>query len=345
MNRQILYLLGAVFFLVILYLGLRYLLPLVFPFAFGGFLALMLEPMVKFLQKKVRLPRSVATGITIVSAVAISALVLVLLTARVAVDIRDITHKLPDYSSTMIKTLQDWALQTQAFYVRLPAPLLQTVEEGIKQLYNMAGTVLSKVLGSLTAVPNLIFSFVLSFIAAFFISRDRAQLSALAHRLLSPTGIERMQLLEREVMTSLVGLVWAQLILVTITTLVVMVGLWLLHVRYAVLIGLVSGLLDIIPVLGPTLLFLPWIIVCLISGDIALAIGLTAVYAAMNIIRQLLQGKIIGNRTGLHPLAVLLSLYVGIKLFGPNGIVVGPVMLILFRALLKLGIFGDLTKM
>ncbi|NLG86660.1 MAG: sporulation integral membrane protein YtvI [Firmicutes bacterium] len=345
MNRQVLYILGAVFFLIILYLGLRYLLPLILPFAFGGFLALMLEPMVNFLQKKVRMPRSWAAGITIISAVVISALLLVLLTARVAVDIRDITYKLPVYSKTMIETLQDWTLQTQAFYVRLPEPLMQTVEEGIKQLYNIAGILLRKVLGSLSAVPNLIFSLILSFIAAFFISRDRAQLSAIIHQLLSPAGIERMQILEREIMTSLVGLVWAHLILVTITTLVAMVGLWVLGIRYAVFIGLISGLLDIIPVLGPTLLFLPWIIAVLISGNVTLAIGLTVVYATMNIIRQILQAKIIGTRTGLHPLAVLVSLYVGVKLFGPNGIIVGPLMLILFRALLRLGIFGDLTRM
>ncbi|MGI6129156.1 MAG: sporulation integral membrane protein YtvI [bacterium] len=345
MNRRGLYLFGIVFFIVVLYLGMRYILPLVLPFAFGAFLALMLEPAVQFLQRRLRMPRPLATGITIISSITISAFLLVLLSARVAVDIQGIIRNLPVYSRIMVETLQEWAMQTQAFYVRLPTPMLQTVEEGIKQLYNVAGALLRRLLGSLTVVPNLIFNLVLSFIVAFFVSCDRAQLTARVHRFLSPTGIERVQRLEKEIMTSLVGLVWAQLILVTITTLVTVVGLLLLRIRYAFFVGLISGLLDIIPVLGPTLLFLPWIIVTIITGNIPLAIGLTAVYAAMNIVRQLLQAKIIGSRTGLHPLAVLLSLYVGIKLFGPNGVIIGPLTLILFRAILRLGIFGDLTKL
>ncbi len=62
MKRQNAYLVAAVMFLVLLYLGFRYLLPLVLPFAFGAFLALMLEPAVSFLQRKARVPRSLATG-------------------------------------------------------------------------------------------------------------------------------------------------------------------------------------------------------------------------------------------------------------------------------------------
>ncbi len=345
MKRQNAYLVAAVMFLVLLYLGFRYLLPLVLPFAFGAFLALMLEPAVSFLQRKAHVPRSLATGVTILSAVGISALALVLLTASVAVDVRDITYQLPVYSSTMVKTIQDWAIETEAFYVRLPEPLLQTAEEGVRQLYNIAGTILGRLLGSLKALPNLLLGLFLSFIAAYFISRDRSQLTATVCRLLPLESAERFRTLGQEVTSSLVGLVWAQLILVTITTLVAMAGLWLLGVRYPVFIGLISGLLDIVPVLGPSLIFLPWIAVALVSGQVALAIGLLAVYITMNIVRQLLQAKIIGSRTGLHPLVVLVSLYVGIRLFGANGIIVGPLMAIIFRSLIRMEIFGDLTKM
>lgn len=345
MSRQILLLIGVMFILVLLYLGLRYFLPLVLPFAFGAFLALMLEPAVSFLQNRMRIPRPFAAGITIISAVAISALVLVLLTTSVAVDIKELSYRLPAYSKSMIKMLQDWASETQAFYGRLPEPLLQTAEEIVVRLYNLIGTMLGKLLSSLRAVPNLILSLVLSFIAAYFISRDRAQLGEFIRRILPPESAQRLRTLTQEVIVSLVGLVWAQVILVTITTLVAMAGLWLLGVRYPVFLGLISGLLDIVPVLGPSLMFLPWIAVALIGGDTALAIGLLAVYVAMNMIRQLLQAKIIGSQTGLHPLAVLVSLYVGIKLFGANGIIVGPLMLIIFRSILRLGIFKDLTKM
>ena len=156
--------------------------------------------------------------------------------------------------------------------------------------------------------------------------------------------MDHLRRLEKEVMTGLVGFVWAQLILVTITTLITIVGLLLLKIRYAFFLGLISGLLDIIPVLGPTLLFLPWIIIAVMTGDVALAIGLAIVYAAMNVVRHVLQARVIGSRTGLHPLAVLLSLYLGMRFLGPSGVIAGPLTLILLSAILRLGVFNDFTK-
>lgn len=344
MDRQLLYLIGAALVLGILYLGLRYLLPLVLPFAFGAFLALMLEPVVNLLQVRARIPRPLATGITIISAVAVTVLVVVLLSASVAVDVKEITYRLPVYSNSMIKMLQEWAAQTEAFYGHLPGPLLQAVEEGVLRLYGLAGNMLGKLLGSLGALPNLILNLVLSFIAAYFVSKDRDRLGDFVRRTLPPKGAQHFQTLMQDVLASLVGLVWAQLILVTITTLVAMAGLWLLGIPHPIFIGLISGLLDIIPVLGPGLVFIPWAGLALVGGDPAVAIGLLSIYLAMIIIRQLLQIKIIGSHTGLHPLAVLVSLYVGVKLFGSTGIIVGPFILILFRSLLRLEFFSNLIK-
>ena len=130
MSRQILLLIGVMFILVLLYLGLRYFLPLVLPFAFGAFLALMLEPAVSFLQNRMRIPRPFAAGITIISAVAISALVLVLLTTSVAVDIKELSYRLPAYSKSMIKMLQDWASETQAFMV-VVEPLYRRLKKSL----------------------------------------------------------------------------------------------------------------------------------------------------------------------------------------------------------------------
>ena len=197
MDRQLLYLIGAALVLGILYLGLRYLLPLVLPFAFGAFLALMLEPVVNLLQVRARIPRPLATGITIISAVAVTVLVVVLLSASVAVDVKEITYRLPVYSNSMIKMLQEWAAQTEAFYGHLPGPLLQAVEEGVLRLYGLAGNMLGKLLGSLGALPNLILNLVLSFIAAYFVSKDRDRLGDFVRRTLPPKGAQHFQTLIR----------------------------------------------------------------------------------------------------------------------------------------------------
>ncbi|MDI3521910.1 MAG: hypothetical protein PWR31_270 [Bacillota bacterium] len=345
MNRQSRLFLTALGFLLLLYLGLRYLLPFVLPFALGAFLAAMLEPAVNWLEVRLRLPRAWAAGCALVSAVTVVGGAAFYLTLHLAADIAEMRHLLPSYSQGMVQTLQELAARTQAVYLHLPEPLLRMAEENIPRLYGMAGAILKYLLTALGSVPELLVIFILSCVAAYFLSRDKKAVQQLALHFL-PAGSEaRLATLEHEVVRSLVGLLWAQLVLVTITTLTVIVGLRLLGIRYAVFLGLVSGLLDILPVLGPTLIFFPWVVGAFLTGQRVLALGLVAVYVAMNIVRQGLQAKIIGSRTGLHPLLVLASLYLGVKLFGPSGLIVGPLTVIVLRALLKAGAFGNFIKM
>ncbi|NMA55194.1 MAG: sporulation integral membrane protein YtvI [Firmicutes bacterium] len=345
MDRQLVYLLGAVFALIILYLSLRYLLPLILPFAFGAFLALMLEPIVSHIQSKGRLPRPLATTITIIGAVVVTILAVILLSASVALDVKQIIQHLPTYSRSMIKTLQQAVTQLTIFYGRLPVPLLHAAEQGVLRLYTIIDNLLGKLLGSLGALPYLVLNLVISFIAAYFVSKDRDKLTNAVLSLLPANGVRHLRTLTHDVLESLVGLVWAQIILVTITTLVTLLGLWLLKVPYPVFISLLCGLLDIIPVLGPGLVLIPWATMALIGGAPALALGILLVYVAMIFTRQVLQAKIIGTHTGLHPLAVLVSLYLGIKLFGSYGIILGPFTLIVLRSLLRLDFFANLNKM
>lgn len=335
---------GLFLFLLFLYFGLRYLLPLVLPFVLGAFLALMLEPCIAFMENRLRLPRAIAAGVAVIGAVTLVTGVVVILATRVVAEVADLSRQLPTYSYGMVKTIQGLIVEAQDFYLGLPQPLFNMVEESIRRLYDLAGIALRGVLGAVGALPNFMVTFILSCLTAYFLSRDRQAFSKALLHFLPPGWVARLRAIEKEMTVSLVGLIWAQAILVVITTLIAIVGLWLLRVRYAVFAGLMSGLLDILPVVGPTLVFLPWIVTDLLTGQFARALGLLTVYLTMNIVRQVLQGKIIGRSVGLHPLAVLVSLYLGVKLLGPNGLIIGPLTLIILKALLKVGAFGNLIK-
>src|SRR5690606_27870815 len=121
------------------------------------------------------------------------------------------------------------------------------------------------------------------------------------------------------------------------------IGLSLLRSPYAMLLAVLSGLLDLLPVLGPGLIFVPWLLYHFILGDALFGLGLALVYAAISFIRTVLEPRIIGERAGLHPLTALIALYVGLKLFGMAGFVIGPLSAILLKSLARVGLFtfGD----
>ncbi|MCG0313234.1 MAG: sporulation integral membrane protein YtvI, partial [Calditerricola sp.] len=141
---------------------------------------------------------------------------------------------------------------------------------------------------------------------------------------------------------ALVGFVKAQLTLTSVTALLVLVGLLLLRVPYAVTIALLTGLVDLLPYLGTGAVFVPWIAYLFITGQIALAIGLSALYVIIIIVRQILEPKVLATNVGLDPLVTLIALFVGLKLWGFVGLIAGPAFVVILGALKRAGVFRDL---
>jgi len=89
------------------------------------------------------------------------------------------------------------------------------------------------------------------------------------------------------------------------------------------------------PIIGASLVFWPWALFSLISGNYAYAVGLLVINAACFVSRQLLEPKVLGQQIGLHPLLVLIGIYTGMKVFGVIGLFLGPALLVVAKLMLK----------
>ena len=139
---------------------------------------------------------------------------------------------------------------------------------------------------------------------------------------------------------ALFGFIKAQLTLISITAVIILIGLLILRVDYAITIALVAGIVDIIPYLGTGVVFVPWIIYVAIGGDMGLAIGLGVLYIVVLVQRQIMEPKILSSNIGLDPLATLIALFVGFKLIGFLGLIVGPVTLVIISTLYRAQCFS-----
>jgi len=110
-------------------------------------------------------------------------------------------------------------------------------------------------------------------------------------------------------------------------------GLGILGVRRFWTVALLIAIFDILPVVGTGGIMIPWAIISLIQAKYGLALGLTAVYLAILVVRNIIEPKIIGNQVGLHPLVALCSMFVGTKLFGFIGLFGLPIALSIAKTL------------
>ncbi len=122
-----------------------------------------------------------------------------------------------------------------------------------------------------------------------------------------------------------------QLILMLISTTLSMVFFCLLQLPYALLLGFVVGLVDLVPVVGPGLIYLTLAVAQIYLGNLSVALALGVAYLILLLIRQFGEPHLVSDRLGLHPLVAVLSLYVGFRFWGLLGAMVGPILMVFLK--------------
>jgi len=177
------------------------------------------------------------------------------------------------------------------------------------------------------AVPGLIVQIVITVISTFFMIIDFQKICKFLMKIVpaSKRTIVATSLHYTKTMISVYIKSYSLLFLLTFVEL--SLGFWILGVKNAVLLAVVIAIFDLMPVLGTGGIVLPWALIALIAGNWGRGIGLLVLYLVITGIRQTLEPKIVGKQIGLHPLATLMAMLLGLKLFGILGLFGIPVVL------------------
>ncbi|KOF56695.1 permease [Clostridium sp. DMHC 10] len=161
-------------------------------------------------------------------------------------------------------------------------------------------------------------------IGVYFILTDKYDIVSLSKIVLPDSNI---QLIYKKI-GELKKIIAVEISLVIITTVETVIGLLILGVDNAVIFGLLCGVLDILPYVGTILVFLPLVLYKIYLKNYIIAFGILALYILLQVNRQILETKFMSSRLKVHPLLILISLYIGMKLFGVIGIFMGPLYVI-----------------
>ncbi|WKB37254.1 sporulation integral membrane protein YtvI [Terrilactibacillus sp. S3-3] len=249
-----------------------------------------------------------------------------------------------------IKLLPAWEHLTHLYNELSPSDQ-QAIQHNIHNIGEKSAEILNGI-GShlinglshfIISLPNTLTSTILIFLATFFISKDWNRIGAFILASATPKIDEHLKAVYRELKKAFIGrFIHAQFILVSITTIIVFFGLLLLRVEHPLTIALISGIVDLMPYLGTSAVFIPWITYHFFAQNYMLTIGLSTLFALVIIQRQLTEPKILSSNIGLDPLATLISLFVGFKIFGFTGLILGPISLVILKTLFQARVFHDI---
>jgi sporulation integral membrane protein YtvI len=318
-----------------------YILPALIPFILAVFISFMLEPIVDLLIRKFKINRRLAVVLSMLLLFGSLGTVLVLLIIQLIAELISLSATLPGITHEVRLYVENLVPGAIRIYSDLSSDMISYLQDAVRNvgamLQSLVEVAATSLLSFLSLLPGTVILIIVTILATYFIAADRRSIANFWVRLLPvPYGQKSITVL-KEVLAAFLSYLKAQSILVTITTVQSIIGFYIIGLDYALTLGLVVGLLDIIPVLGPATLIIPWTIWFFIQGNLVLAIKLLVLYALLFIVRQLLEARIVAANLGLHPLATLLAMYIGLKLLGFVGLIVGPITLIALQAAFKAG--------
>jgi len=317
------------------FLFVRFVLPHTIPFVIATIIAVLIDPLVDFIQLKLKLHRGVAVLLVLVLLFAILTIGSISMLSRIITELQYIQDKITIQG---IFDINVWLNIYNTLLEYLPGNIVDMINESIKEINVYVSTVVRSILMTLFSIikdiPKIIIYTVVTFIATFFMSKDKKRIEAGLLTMLPDQLHQNFKTVRDSVLKGSMGYFRATLTLVSITAMISVIGLLILKVRYVWFLAIVIVVLDLIPVIGPSLLFIPWSIWSVINGNFPLGFGLFITYGLTFITRQILEPQLIGDRIGIHPLLTLFALFVGIRLFGPVGVLVGPLIVITVKAII-----------
>ena len=327
-----------------IFIGIRYILPLFFPFLLGAALAFAAEPIVRFGCKRLHLPRAAAAGIGVTMSFAFLAILILLLAAVAVRELSALSRILPSLENTIrsgMESVSSWLLKLAG---RTPDGIAAVLTRNINEFFSGSSAFLDQVTGYLlrfasgilSQVPGRALSFGTAVIASFMISAKLPKIKTFFRAQLQVQKLQPLFDTLRHLKHALGGWLKAQLKLSGVTFCLAAGGLLLLRVRFAPLWAVMIALVDAFPILGTGAVLIPWSLVAFLQGDHLMAFGLLGLYAAAAVTRTILEPRLVGKQLGLDPLITLLALYMGFKLFGFWGIILAPMLAVTVVRLMEL---------
>ena len=193
-------------------------------------------------------------------------------------------------------------------------------------------------------IPSLLISFIFVLLFAYFFMAERERVQKIGRMLIPVKDRKHLGMIWKNLKTAVGGYFRAQFKIMGVVFALLAVGLLLLQVDYAVLLGLVIAFLDFLPVLGTGTVLLPWALYCALSGGLPRAAGLLVLYGVTQFTHQLIQPKMVGDSVGIDTLTTLFLIFIGYRLGGLVGMIVAiPVGLILIQ-LYEAGAFDEVAQ-
>ena len=327
------------FIAILAFLALRFLLPPLSPFVFGFIFAWVLHKPAMVVGKKLHLHYRIPAFVLGLILYAVLFVVVLIAGAQVISALEHFVPQIPVIYANQIvpfiaEAFDKLEVQMQDFdpaivdlIDRLSKELFSYLQKAISSISVMAVRLASTII---TGMPSVILSIILMVVSTFFIVLDFDHIVSYTLSIMPRKIRDRFTETVSTGVSSVRKILGSYILIMCMSFVELSIGLLLLNIPYAVGIALLISVIDIMPVLGTGLVLIPWAIIAAVLRMYPTAIGVALLYVIMLVVRNIVEPKLVGKQMGLHPVATLICMFLGLEFFGILGLFGFPIALSLY---------------
>lgn len=318
-------LVGTVLFLVVGYKLMIFFMP----FVIGWVMAAIAAPLVNLLEQRVKIVRKLGSALIIIAVLAGIVFIVYLLASTLRKEIQTLIWDMPSMYRDLEAGFKEIGEGMQGLHKRLPKGIGEAFNRVISNLDKQAGDIAGRIsTPTVTAagkfakkIPSILVAIIVTFISAYFFIADRDEVLYFAKRITPEPIVRRMTMVCDNLKYAVGGYFKAQFKIMAVVFLILSIGFLIMGLNFTFLLAILIAFLDFLPFFGTGTALLPWAVYKFLVGNYKMAIGLLVLYGVTQLVRQLIQPKLVGDSIGMNPLLTLVFLYIGYKAGGIFGMI------------------------
>jgi sporulation integral membrane protein YtvI len=317
------------------------------PFILGYLFSRLVNPLADLLQKRLKCPRGISALLVIVFTIGIIGGTISVIIWRLVIELRNLYEQFPQIYDQFQGMWQQFSAKWSKVYYSMPEQIQSILSDMTKNFSDKATEfidsrsepVVDYASNFAKAIPGGFIGVIIFILSGYFMVIDSKNVSAAVHKMLGKQLTEKMSGVKRECKRYLGGYVKAQFTIMCIAFVIMLIEFSIAGTGYSVLIAFSTAFLDALPVFGSGIVLWPLAVINFISGNIKNGIVMIIAYISVVIMRHLLEPKLVSSKIGMNPILTLMAMYIGYRIWGVGGIILGTIILMLVVSFYKAGIF------
>lgn len=336
---------------LIIFLGPK-LMAFFYPFVIAFIISMIANPLVKFMEQRIKIVRKHSSAIIIIVVLAAIFGLLYLVGYLITNQVMSLVNDLPNITKSLTDFMDEFSEKFSKVSTLMPKGLKnffnnfnENAEAYIAKFMNhVEFPSLPQMSGYVKDVANGIFMGIITILATYFFIAERDKLAEISNRIFPESLKKGYKLVIDNFKNAVGGYFKAQFKIMIVLLVVMFIAFELMNVSYSILIALGIAFLDFLPIFGTGAVFWPWAIVEILSGNYLRAVFIIILYLVCQLIKQLLQPKMVGDSIGISPFMALFFMFIGYRLQGIIGMIIGIPIGMVFINFYRLGMFDRIIR-